>query len=147
MAPRLFASRSTAVAPRRARGRACVGELPVGIFTLDKLRVDVAVDEIRGAADRRHRDDADDDHRGDEDRDPRLPVAHEPSAGLPPARKFYVSTKIETSPATPMFARPPAASHRWSPPRRRATSPPATSPQQPAPRDQPPATKPQTSAT
>src|SRR3954452_20082425 len=130
MAPRLFASRSTAVAPRRARGRACVGELPVGIFTLDKLRVDVAVDEIRGAADRRHRDDADDDHRGDEDRNPRLSVAHEPSAGLRtrPEVLYVYEDRNEAAHAHVRGALQRPAASRQPP----ATSPPPTRPEQPA---------------
>ena len=53
--------------------RARVRELLFGVLVRRELRVDVAVDEVRGAADGGHRQDADDDDRGDEDGDPRLP--------------------------------------------------------------------------
>ena len=56
-------------------------ELGVGVLGRRERRVDVAVEEVRGAADDRDRQDADDDDRRDEHGHPRFPGAPRRSIG------------------------------------------------------------------
>ena len=60
-------------------------ELGVGVLRRRERRVDVAVEEVRRAADDRDRQDADDDDRRDQHGHPRFPGAPRRSIGLNPA--------------------------------------------------------------